>query len=301
MIKRPMLAVESPDLESIRYPKLLSMKLDGIRCVKVDGKALSRKFKPIPNDFVRSWIEANLPDGIDGEIMVAGKTFNEIQSLIMSKDGEPDFEFYAFDLVSGDLRGRPYEERHEALRAFVQDFEEAASLRESRLVFVNHVPVVDAADVRSWEETYVAAGYEGVMLRDPGGPYKEGRSTAREEYLLKVKRWQDAEGEVIGFEEQLRNENAAETNELGLTKRSTKKEGLVPAGTLGKFVVRDLATGATLHVGTGEGMTKELRKQIWDNQAQYLGKLVTYKFQPSGMKELPRFPIWKGFRSSDDR
>ncbi|MCX6879876.1 MAG: hypothetical protein NTW21_39640 [Verrucomicrobia bacterium] len=60
-ITKPMLAskCERPDL--LPFPVLATPKLDGIRCLKLGGRALTRSFKPISNRFAREWIEANLP------------------------------------------------------------------------------------------------------------------------------------------------------------------------------------------------------------------------------------------------
>src|SRR5574343_1681886 len=99
MIKRPMLAETVDSIEILKYPVLVSPKIDGIRCIKVDGKALTRKFKPIPNHYIRNWIESNVPDGIDGEIIVNNCNFNEIQSQVMSEDGEADFKYLIFDYI----------------------------------------------------------------------------------------------------------------------------------------------------------------------------------------------------------
>ena len=43
------------------------------------------------------------------------------------------------------------------------------------------------------------AGYEGLMLRDPNGIYKFGRSSVKENILLKVKEFMDDEAEIIAF------------------------------------------------------------------------------------------------------
>src|SRR5690606_22412947 len=85
MTFRPMLAVEA-SIEDIRFPVLASPKLDGIRATMVDGKALTRSLKPIPNHHVRMWLEANCPNGWDGELMLPRRAdgtlpdFNEVQS-----------------------------------------------------------------------------------------------------------------------------------------------------------------------------------------------------------------------------
>ena len=51
-----------------------------------------------------------------------------------------------------------------------------------------------------------------------------------------------------------------------------------------------------------EGRASEFRpsKEIWNNREDYLGKLVKYKFMTTGIKDLPRHPVFVGFRSEDD-
>src|SRR5437899_138139 len=80
-------------------------------------------------------------------------------------------------------------------------------------------------------------GFEGVMLRKPDGPYKFGRSTVREGYLMKVKRFTQEEAVVVGYEEQETNLNEATKDALGHTKRSSHKAGKRPAGVLGALRV----------------------------------------------------------------
>lgn len=286
-----MLATAIEDLNKISFPVIASPKLDGIRCLKVDGKALSRKFKPIPNHSVRTWIENNCPDGFDGEIMCPGLTFNEIQSAIMSEDGEPSFQYLVFDYVKDDLK-KPYEDR-------LKDLTEAMTLKDSsRLQMNDYVIITDLNALKNYEEQCVQEGFEGIMIRSLSSPYKLGRSTLKEQYLLKIKRFEDAEAVVVGFEEKMKNNNKLEKNELGYAKRSSSMEGLEPADTLGTLLVRDPKTNQEF--GIGSGFDDKTRKEIWNNKDKYLNKLVTYKFQPSGGKDLPRFPVFKGFRSEED-
>lgn len=301
MITRPLLAATIEDFDSIKYPVLATQKLDGIRCLKVNGEVLTRKFKPIPNHFIRNTLKSILPDGIDGEIMIRNNLeFNHIQSAVMSFEGEPDFVFYAFDYVKDDLT-KPYFER-------VQDLEEWFKSYNQPLISDNykkHVFILLPNEIENknhltcYEAEMLELGFEGVMIRDPLGKYKCGRSTPKEGILSKIKQFKDAEARVIGFEEKLHNDNPQEKNEFGLSKRSSKKEGMVPADTLGALVVEDLSTKKTFNIGSG--MNDELKKEIWTNKDKYLNKLVTYKFQEIGQKDLPRFPVFKGFRSELDR
>ena len=93
---QPLLAKKA-EYDKIQYPVLATPKLDGIRCLMVEGVAMSRTMKPIPNQFVQEEL-AGL-NGLDGELMVKGD-FNAVSSAIMSRDGEPDFFFHVFKMGS---------------------------------------------------------------------------------------------------------------------------------------------------------------------------------------------------------
>jgi DNA ligase-1 len=101
------------------------------------------------------------------------------------------------------------------------------------VVMVPHILVNSREELSTWEAQWLLEGHEGVMIRSLGGPYKQGRSTEREGYLLKLKQFKDSEAIVLGSYEQMHNENEAKTNALGHTERSTEKAGMVPAGVLG--------------------------------------------------------------------
>ena len=299
LIKKPMLADSLEDMSELKLPVLASPKLDGIRCLRLDGKTLSRKFLEIPNKYIQKVMSSLDVEELDGELITLNedgsiKSFNEIQGDVMREEGEPSFQFHVFDYISTSLL-ESYAERMAKL--------EALSLP---VYCVKLLPklITTSDEFNKYEEECLAAGHEGVMIRNLTGPYKCGRSTVKQGYLLKVKRFKDSEAIVIGFEEQLRNENVAEEDELGHTKRSKAQAGLIPAGTLGKFLVQEVGItpwqGQKFAIGSGENLTKELRQQIWDNRDKYIGKTVTYKYQSHGVLNLPRLPIWKGFRDTKD-
>jgi len=256
---------------------------------------LSRSFKPIANNFVREEIEKNFPDGIDGELMLRDPdaTFNDISSAFRKRDGEPDFMFNAFDLV-GESLTEEFHVRSGNLHNYLSENP------NNRIQMVIQNVIEDMEDLLEFEKDCLERGYEGVMVRDPKSPYKCGRSTVKEGYLLKIKRFVDDEAEVIGLVEKMHNNNEKETSEIGLSKRATKKENMVPVGSLGAFQVRDLKTGVEFEIGTGLGLTLELRKEIWDNKDKYIGEIVKYKHQAQGQKDKPRFPVWLGFRAKED-
>jgi len=288
-----MLSGTLENLPDCPFPTLVTPKLDGIRCLVINGKVLSRTFKDIPNRYIQNMM-ANLTDGLDGELMVPGATFNQVQSAVMSEDGEPDFRYHIFDYVTTSL-AEPYCDRVAKLKNLTLP---------SFCVKVLPTLVATTVELEAFEAKCLANGFEGVMVRSVQGPYKCGRSSLKQGYLLKIKRFADSEAVVIGFQEQMRNDNEAEEDAFGRTKRSKAQDGMVLAGTLGKFLVREMGNtpwqDKDFAVGTGKGLTHELRQEIWDNQDKYIGKIITYKFQPHGTKDLPRIPIWKSFRSVID-
>lgn len=294
MITQPLLAAKKPVFEKLQFPVLATPKIDGIRCIKVNGQALSRSFKPIPNHHIRNWIEANCPDGFDGEIL-CGDGFSDVQSMVMSREGEPKFTYLVFDYVTTSLT-EPYQSRMDNLSLKFKE----TGLHLSPSAEILYPEVANNLDeLRLIMEKHLLEGHEGTMIRTPDSPYKCGRSSLKEGYLIAIKEFVDAEAEVIGFEEQMKNNNEATLDAFGHKERSSHNENKVAAGMLGAFIVKS-EDGTTFKIGTGVGLTQELRKKIWDNQAEYLGKLVHYRYQPHGVKDRPRIPSYYGFRNKED-
>lgn len=276
------------ELEKLKFPLLASAKLDGIRALVKEGTVLSRSLKPIPNDYVQSLFKHL--EHFDGELIVGDPTsktcYRDTVSGVMSKDGEPDVKFFAFD-HSGAITA-PYILRCRGM--FSKPY-------NKRIIPLNQHHVTCLDTLLELEAKLLDQGYEGLILRDPNAPYKFGRSTVREGYLLKLKRFTDAEFEVVGFEERMHNGNEATTNELGRTKRSSHKENKTGRGDLGALIVRT-AEGLVFNVGTG--FDDAQRAEIWTNQAKYQGAWAKVKFFAIGMKDAPRHPVFLGWRDERD-
>lgn len=290
---KPMLAsaIETEDQidNKLNYPLIASPKLDGIRIIVRDEDGpVTRSLKQIPNRFTRNYLTKKEFVGVDGEIIVGPynhpNVYNATTSGVMSHEGEPDFKLYVFDHVQETI---PYSER--LIRA--HDF--VACAADPRIVPLEYTYVHSPTELRGYEDRMILQGFEGIMLRNPKGLYKYGRSTFREQGLLKLKRFTDDEAEIIGFEEKLHNENEAKINELGFTERASKKEFLVPAGTLGALIVHHSFFG---EFRIGSGFDDATRSHIWNNQELYKGSNVTFKYQKAGVLDKPRFPIYKGLR-----
>lgn len=297
---RPMLAAPVEKLP-IRFPVYISPKIDGIRGVVADSDTiLSRKLKPIPNLHVQKCFRQNsLLDGLDGELLVgiatSSSAFLQSTSGLMTHTGSPDFTFWVFDdIVVGDL---PFKRRIEIVHGRVQSINALHKL-PFRLEALEHHLVHSMEELIEVEDMWLEMGFEGVMIRDPDGLYKYGRSTEKQGWLLKLKRFEDSEAVITGFVEQVHNANEAKVDALGLTERSSHKANQIPLGTLGALVVRDIHHGWEFEIGTG--FTEKQRQEIWDNRHNWLGTLIKYQYFAVGMKDKPRFPSYRGPRHPDD-
>lgn len=280
---KPMLA-DPVNWDICTFPKAISRKLDGIRAVVIDGVAYGRSLKPIPNKFIQAQI-GNL-HGYDGELIVGAAndlmTYRNSTSGVMSVEGEPNFTFHVFD--RWDVDG-PWHERY-------------AQLAEGeRVKIVPHITVHSVDDAQGMAEQFIAEGYEGAMLRCPKSPYKHGRATTKQGWLLKVKEWETREMRAESMTERMHNTNEATRNALGYIERSSAKDGKVGLGTMGTLVGRDLESGVPMEVGTG--FTDDERAWFWSRDVA--GLIVKYRcMKYSGGYDKPRMAVYEGLRSEID-
>ena len=165
----PMLSatLDGVPLESLRYPLVVSPKLDGIRCIMKDGKAYTRNMKLVRNDFIQATL-AGL-DSLDGELIVGEPTdpfcMNNTQSGVMSKHGEPDFKYYVFDTMDYEESSLPFQQRFQYLGS------RPDVATHHHVIVTPHMMVKNVDELLAYEKHALDAGYEGVMLRAPDGPY----------------------------------------------------------------------------------------------------------------------------------
>lgn len=293
---KPMLAVAA-NIGKLEFPVYASAKLDGIRVIIIDGVVMSRALKPIPNQHVQELFGKSKYNFLDGELIVgdvvSDKVFNTTTSGVMSYHGQPDVKFYVFDRYD-NKSGKPYSERWAGVKS---EFSSDAAIR-----LVEQKLVTNIDELNSFEDVCIRAGYEGVMIRSLSGVYKNGRSTVREGYLLKLKRFEDDEAQLVGMEELLTNGNEATLNNVGHMERSQRKSGMRLAGKLGALIVVHPEYGQ-FKIGTG--FDDEQRVDLWNqylkDKSAFSGVLVKFRFQLSGMKDKPRFPVFIGFRDKIDK
>lgn len=290
---KPLLAIESNKVTKQPVERFVSEKLDGIRCIIFGGVPYTRSLKTIPNRFIQAYVAENAKrlEGVDCEIIVgernAPDVFNKSTSGCMSFEGEPDFTLWAFDKYHPTAK---WSDRYSALKAM--DLPDRVSI-------LKHHLVKSQEQIDEFEAACLDKGCEGIMLRDGAGLYKHGRSGKILPALQKVKRFVDAEFQIIGWEPKYHNANEAMMNELGRTERSTAKEGMIALDTMGALTL-------TLNDGTvfscGSGFTDEMRVWLWQHREGLNGRWAKVKYfdnGPSGYN-VPRFPIFLGLRDERD-
>jgi DNA ligase-1 len=224
------------------------------------------------------------PDGIclDGEITVvdyteyASKEAYKRAMKITRKDGpKTGVKMLVFDcMTAADFRRQccvlPWTERRAILE---NEFKFAAILGE--LQFFELLPILycgtDTAKIMEFLECELARGQEGIMINICDAPYEFKRTNN----LLKVKKMNTLDLEIIGFEE-------------GSGRLS---------GTLGAILVR-YKKGNVVKVGSG--FSDSLRDEIWNDQNKWLGAIAEIQYfeettNADGGISL-RFPIYKDLR-----
>jgi DNA ligase-1 len=286
----PMLAVLGDG--NYKYPLLASTKLDGIRCIILNGVAVTRKLIAIPNDHIRTILSKPEYEGLDGELIVGypndSKVFNNTQRAVMKKEGIPDFTFWVFDRVN----------TKDTYNVRYTDLWLDENIKSEHIKILEQVEIYSREDLYAYEDKCLHYDTEGVILRSIDGLYKYGRSTLNEGYLIKIKSSIDSECEVLDVHEQMTNTNTKTKDNLGNSKRSSKKEGLVPANMLGCITVKDIVTGKVF--GIGSGFTKKDRIDLWKVKDSLIGQFVKYRYFDKGNIDLPRHPRFIGFRDSRD-
>lgn len=198
----------------------------------------------LPNDYV-----------LDGELYIHNKNFESIVSGVKSEktlsEYSKDIKLLVYDLA---IPGR-YLVRKTKLHILSKTFDK-------------NIQLVPTYKVHSWDEIrelhnkFIGLGYEGGMLRDPGGEYIFGGKRCWE--LMKVKEFDEDEFTITD---------------------------IIP----GKG--RDAGTGIFEYI-TNEGKictarsmgSLEYRKSLLSNRLSLLGKKVTIRFQGYTEDGRPRFP-----------
>lgn len=228
----------------------ISEKFDGVRCWWDGEKFISR----LGNVYhAPTWFLRQLPRvHLDGELWMGRKLFQETVSAVR-KAVPVDEEWNKVTYMVFDIPKRP-----EPFESRLGVLEEALGSWQPNVKAVTHVRCNGTTHLRDLLKTVEAKGGEGLMLREPGSLYVEGRSTT----LLKVKTFHDAEAVVTGYEQ-------------GKGKHK---------GTVGALVLVT-PTGVAFKAGTGLSDAER-------RNPPKVGSTVTYRYQELTKDGVPRFPSY---------
>ena len=261
----PMLAgkITAADLSQLDYPVIVQQKFDGVRCFLSNQGARTRTDKKIVNNYIGSQIEKYCHEGMDGEIIIPGLEFSDVNGVVRSESSfeERNFQFIIFDWAK--YSDQPYTARYNYMRDLV------AVARPDNIKIVKNSLCNNSEQVQFLFNYHIQKGDEGIIIRDPNGYYKYGRSTVREGALLKLKYESTGTARIISVHPLV------------------DKEGIVK-DKLGAIEVVSNLYGV---FRIGSGFTEQQRKDYWESDM--IGRNVHFTFQQEGMKNKPRFPVFQ--------
>ena len=269
------LATNSEGRPEMKGIKRLEPKLDGVRvlmavgfpdyggvnivCYSRNGK-IFENFKHIEEqieDYALKLLEAaKVPtDGfvLDGEVV--GNSFQELMRQARRKEDvqNDDSVFHVFDVIPMQDFLRGYWNAQLSKRLAILEKMKPYIDKMANVELLPHIQVdLDTEEgqqeLHKYAQDMVAAGYEGIMIKDLDAPYECSRS----KFWLKWKPTITVDLQVIGVEEG-----------TGRNK-----------GRLGALVCNGVDDGKEITVNVGSGFSDEERSQLWEDRNFVVGRTV---------------------------
>ena len=253
----------------IAFPCFAQRKLDGVRCVAIAGRGLfSRNGKPSSRHLTHIMTDINrLPAGtvLDGELYSDDLTFQEIVGLVKKdtlREGDAAKMAKIYLCVYDTIREGTNAERN----TWLSNLFTTTTFTGLRLLPTAECASLD--DVKTLHASYVAEGYEGLILRNKSGLYNVGFRSAD---LQKYKEFEDAEYPVVGFKE---GDGLEKGCVIWMCRTKDGKE----------FAVRPRGT-------------REDRCAAFLTGATMIGQPLTVRYQELTTDGIPRFPVGIAFRT----
>ena len=246
--------------KSIQFPCFVQKKFDGTRCVAVPQKGLfSRNRKSYSHlDHIKEEINKLPPNMVlDGELYSDTLTFQEIVGLVKKetlKAGDQEKQLQIQFHVYDLINEAPYVQRYANLQLLFRRY------KFKHLVLVKTENCESEEKMKEMHAEYVAEGYEGIMLRNKEGLY----SNARSAHLQKYKEFFDTEAKIVGFKS---GEGLDQNCIIWILEYQGKTFSCRPRG------------------------TREERMEQFKNGSDYIGKLMTVRYQELTDDGLLRFPV----------
>ena len=266
--------------QGIVYPCFVQPKLDGLRCVVYLDPASRQPiyqsrtgglFSVLHHldESVMSIFAKNPELILDGELYTKEIPFEELAGIIKKKTLSQEdqiriqeVQYHVYDIVDTDAT---YSRRYQTLQTII---EPSSQQQQNHLVQnVATYLVTSVAEFREKFGEFVESGYEGIMLRNVGGLYRENY---RSNDLLKYKEFFESEYPIVGFKEASGRD----------------------AGT----VIWECETPERRQFSVRPRGTVEQRKQWFKDAKLIVGKDLTVIYQELSEMGVPRFPVGKAIR-----
>lgn len=264
----------------------VSRKIDGVRCSFYwkDGEVKSASrggghydystYQIREHPALIKLLSENPGWVLDGELYKHGKSLQQISGAArMEKTaaGCDWLEYYIYDVMIPDA---PFEDRLQCLTDITEllnlsfNPEREWKKDELRIQIVPHVLVTGnnkKDQIMELHNQYVAEGWEGCVARDISKPYKYG---GRGQEMVKFKMYQDAEFEITGISEGLREEDMCFT----------------------------LVTDTGIEFKAKPMGSRELKQQYRNDLNDLIGKMATVKYFYLSDDGTPLQPVLKAIR-----
>ena len=296
---KPVKVASLDELKGLKFPCVASRKIDGVRCMMYGAiarpTAMSSRGKPHASAYVQRQFSRYWMYGFDGELSRGDPTdpvsFRETVSCVRTNGSMDYVKYLVFDWFGNPEM--PFMQRLVKLgHAYTQLKNSGQS---AGVELIEQMLVHSLEEVEALEEQFVSEGYEGIILRDPNAPYKQGRSTLREGGMIALKRSALLTGKIVQVNQLMKNDNPIVLDEFGLAKRSTSKANQIPQEQMGSLTIE--WDDKTFNVGTG--FTEEDRILFWAIRDRLIGQTAKVKYFGFGGYDNPRCPRWNGL--TDER
>lgn len=257
----PMLALDyNKRYKDIKFPCYVQPKIDGCRAIYKDGEFSSRNGKKFQN---LNHIQIDTEYILDGELYSETIPFEELVGIIKKEKVRDDdidkinsLIFVVYDIVIND---KTYNERLRILRDL--------KIYNKNVKELGVDEINESREIKELHDKYVERGYEGLMIRNKSGYYKE---KYRSKDLQKYKIFVDREYEICGFKE---------------------GEGLERG-----CVIWKCKTDQGIQFNVRPKGTRESRIIQYKKGREYIGKKLTVKYQNLTEEGVPRFPVGVAIR-----
>ena len=278
---------------------IATIKFDGVRVRVLQDEQLctktgeyervfaSKNGKRLANNYLRELLGSAGLGGCDGELLggaLLGKAaYKQAISAAMTHDSVPEkWQYLVFDYFgdgSEEFLAKPWHERIAYARRAIGNLPSEAY---GHVRIAEPIAFANAEYLEVELHSLVDSGAEGIMLQDINAPYLLRRCTPKQSYTCKLKPFADAEGTIIGFEEA----------KFSAGKTIPKELHGKPKGQAAVLLLQTKEFGEIKVAGLEHGLAKD----VFTNLDNYLGKVVTYKYQKSGSDRRPRHPTFLRFR-----